>query len=319
LLLYNALYSKEEDMDIAGAMLKIIAAMGLGFFLYKIHVMNDETNAVMSKVITIGAAPCMIFSSVMSLSSSDKSIVYMLLLAGIGLYAVMALIAIAAARFKAKEKKDRGVYQAIMTFGNSAFLGFPVGQALMGDIGVSYMAILNVHQNVFAYSLGVIMLTKGNKDAERFSFKKLLSPPNIAAVIGIVMLFIGVKVPDLVMQPISFIGQMCSPLSLMIIGAGIAANPLKELFVNWRFYAAAAVKLLIIPAVGFALAYLIWGPTDITSAITVHCSMPTAAIITLIAIMYKADNRTTTSATGLMDILCIGTIPLMWVLTRLFY
>lgn len=310
---------KEADMDIVGAMLKIIAAMALGFFLYKIHVMNDETDAVMSKVISVGAAPCMIFSSIMSLSSADRSIVGMLLLAGVGLYVVIALIAVLAARLIVKEKKDRGVYEAMMTFGNSAFLGFPVGQALMGDIGVSYMAILNVHQNVFAFSLGVLMLTRGNKDADRFSFKKLLSPPNIAAVIGIILLFVGVKVPDMIMQPISFIGQICSPLSLMIIGAGIAANPLKDLFTNGKFYAASAVKLLIIPAVAFALAYLIWGPSDITSAITVHCSMPTAAIISLIAMMYKADHRTTTSATGLMDILCVGTIPLMWTLTRLFY
>ena len=206
-----------------------------------------------------------------------------------------------------------------MTFGNAAFLGFPVGQALMGDIGVSYMAVLLVHQNVFAYSLGVMQLTKGNKGAARFSVKKLINPPTVTAVLAIVLFFIGVKIPDPIMQPISFIGQICSPLSLMIIGATMASYPLRELFTNWRYYAAAAVKMILIPAVAFAIAFLIWGPSDITSAIVIHCSMPTAAIMSLIAIMYNADYKTTTSATGLMDILCIGTIPLVWALTRLFY
>lgn len=310
---------KGNNMDIAGAMLKIAAAMALGFFLYKIHILNDDANAVMSKMITIGAAPCMIFSSVMSLSSGNKTTILTLLAAGVGLYAVLTIIATIAARIIVKEKKDRGVFEAMMTFGNSAFLAFPVGQALMGDLGVSYLAILNIHQNVFAYTLGVLQLTKGNKGSASFSFKKLISPPNVAAVLGIVLLLAGVSIPDIVMQPIGFIGQICSPLSMMIIGATIASFPLKNLFTNWRYYAAAAVKLLIVPAAGFALAFLIWGPSDITSAIAVHCSMPTAAIISMIAIMYEADYHTTTSATGLMDILCIGTIPLVWALTRLFY
>ena len=306
-------------MDIAGAMLKIIVAMAIGFFLYKIHILNDEADAVMSKMVTVGAAPCMIFSSVMSLSSDNKSTIYMLLLAGIGLYTLMAVIATLAARLIVKKKKERGVFEAIMTFGNAAFIGFPVGQALMGDIGVSYLAILNAYQNIFAYSLGILQLTRGNRESAGLSLKKMINPPIIAAIIGIVLFLTGVRVPDIIMQPIGFIGQICSPLSLMIIGASIASHPLKDMFTDWRYYAAAAVKLLIIPAVAFAVAFLIFGPSDITSTIVIHSSMPTAAIISLIAIMYKADYKTTTSATGLMDILCIGTIPLVWALTRLFY
>ena len=306
-------------MDIIGAMLKIIVAMALGFFLYRIHILTDESCSVMSKLVTMGSAPCMIFASILSLSADNKSVVYILLAAGVGMYIVMAAIAFIAARLIAKEKKDRGVYEAMMTFGNSAFLAFPIGQALMGDLGVSYLAILNVHQNIFAYSLGVFQLTKGNDEAARFSVKKLINPPNLAALLGIVLFLVNVQIPDVVMQPINFLGQICSPLSMIVIGATIASYPLKTLFNNWRYYVIAAVKMIIIPAVCFAIAYLIWGASDVTSAILIHASMPTAAIISLIAIMYKADYKTTTSATGLMDILCVGTVPLMWIVTRLFY
>lgn len=318
-MLYNPVCSKGESMEIVGAMLKIVCAMVLGFFLYRIHVINDDSCSVMSKLVTMGSAPCMIFASIMSLSSDNRSVVYTLLIAGVGLYVVMTAIAFVAARIIAKEKKDRGVYEAMMTFGNSAFLAFPIGQALMGDIGVSYLAILNVHQNIFAYSLGVFQLTRGNDQAASFSIKKLLNPPNIAALLGIVLFIIGVKIPDVIMQPINFLGQICSPMSMIVIGATIGSYSLKELFTNWRYYMIALVKMIIIPAIAFAIAFLIWGPSDITSAILIHCSMPTAAIISLIAIMYNADYKTTTSATGLMDILCVGTVPLMWLVTRMFY
>ena len=306
-------------MDIVAAMLKIIVAMALGFFLYKIHVLNDESNSVMSKMVTMGAAPCMIFASVTGLSAENKHYVYILLIAGVGMFALLTIIAVIAARIIAGSKKDRGVYEAMMTFGNSAFIAFPVGQALMGDLGVSYLAILNIHQNIFAYSLGVFQLTRGNEGTMKFSVKKLINPPNIAAVLGLILFLVGIQIPDVVMQPISFIGQITSPLSMMVIGSTIASYSLKNLFNNWRYYAAAFVKLLVAPFAAFFVSYLIWGASDITSVITIHCAMPTAAIISLIAIMYNADYRTTTSATGLMDIFCVGTIPLVWVVTRLFY
>ena len=305
-------------MDILGAILKIVVAMGLGFFLYKRHILNDESNDVMSRMISLGAAPCMIFSSVLSLDAGRKGDVYILLVGGIGLIATMAILAFIAARFLSPDKKTRGVYEAMLTFGNSAFLAFPIGQALMGDLGVSYLAILNIHQSVFAWSYGVFQLTKGNEGKAKFSLKKLLNPPIISAVLAIVLYLIGVSVPDIIMEPISFIGQICSPLSMVVMGATIASFSIKNLFNNWRYYVLSVLKLLVVPLIIFAFCYAIWGQCDITKVMVIHCAMPTAVIITMIAMIFDADYKTTSAATGLMDIMCIGTIPAVWAIINLF-
>ena len=305
-------------MDILAAMLKIILAMALGFFLYKRHVLSDNSNEVMSRLITMSAAPCMIFSSILSLNSGDRSYVYILLIAGVGLFAVMAALGFVIARFLSPDKKTRGVYEAMLTFGNSAFLAFPVGQALMGDLGVSYLAILNIHQNVFAYSYGIFQLTKGNEGKAKFNFKKVLNPPTIAALLALALYLIGVRLPDVIMQPISFLGQICSPLSMVVMGATIASFSLKNLFTNWRYYVLSAFKLVIVPLIVFAISYAIFGPGAVTNVIVIHCCMPTAVIISMIAIMYGADYKTTSSATGLMDIFCIGTIPAVWAIVQMF-
>jgi len=305
-------------MDILAAMLKIILAMALGFFLYKRHILNDNTNEVMSRLITMSAAPCMIFSSVMSLDAENRSTVYLLLIAGVVLYVLLALIAFAGAVIIVRDRKQRGVYEAMMTFGNAAFLAFPIGQALMGDAGVSFLAILNMHQNVFAFSYGVFQLTKGGSGSARFQLKKLLNPPIIAAFIALALFLFGVKVPDIINQPIGFVGQLCSPLSMIVMGATIASYPFRNIFTNWRYYAASLVKLVIVPLIVFAIAFRIWGVGDITEVLVIHCSMPTAVIISMIAIMYGSDYKTTSSATGLMDILCIGTIPAVWAFIHLF-
>lgn len=317
--LHAALQFQEGTrMEILSAMLKIILAMVLGFFLYKRRILNDHTNEGMSRLITMSAAPCMIFSSVMSLDAKNRSMVYLLLIAGVVLYFILAVIAFIAARIIVRDKANRGSYEAMMTFGNAAFLAFPIGQALMGDVGVSFLAILNMHQNVFAFSYGVFQLTKGGTGKMKFSVKKLLNPPIIAAIIALVLFLVGVRVPEVINQPINFIGQLCSPLSMIVMGATIASYPFRNIFTNWRYYAASLVKLLIVPLIIFAIAYQIWGVSTVTEVLVIHCSMPTAVIVSMIAIMYGADYQTTSSATGLMDILCIGTIPAMWAFIHLF-
>ena len=72
------------------------------------------------------------------------------------------------------------------------------------------------------------------------------------------------------------------------------------------------LKMVVFPLIAFFIARAIWGDSLVTRVITVHCAMPTAIIMSMIAMTYNADYKTTSSATGLMNILCIGTIPAIW-------
>ncbi|MGI6071611.1 MAG: AEC family transporter [Lachnospiraceae bacterium] len=305
-------------MGILEAMLKIVLAMVLGFFLYRRHILNDESNMAMSKLITYGAAPCMIFSSVCSLDAGKRSEVITLLIAGVVLYILLAALAFIGALAIRPEKRERGSYEAMMTYGNSAFLAFPIGQALMGDLGVSYLAILNIHQNVFAHSYGVFQLTRGKEGKFKFSPAKLVSPTVICAVIALILYIAGVRVPEPVLVPIDSVGQMTSPLAMVVTGATIASYPFKNLFNNWRYYVAGIIKLTVIPMIAFIIAFAVWGAGNLASVIGLHCCMPTAVIISIIAMINGADYKLISSGTGLMNIMCVGTIPLMWVIFGLF-
>lgn len=299
-------------MEILGAILKIVVSMALGYFLYKIKILNDTVNAAASKLISFGIAPCMIFSSVLALGSEQKNNITTLLIAGVAMYVLFAILAFIAARILRLKKEISGIYEATLVFGNSAFLGFPVGQALMGDIGVSYLAVLNMHQNVFCWSYGVFLLTLGQTGKKSLSLKKMINPPIIASLIALAFYFLNIKVPALVMVPIDFISQICSPLSMIIMGATIASYPILSLFTKWKHYVLSFIRLIVFPLAMFLIARLFLGAGELAQALTIHAMMPTAVIVSMAAIMYDSDSKTTSSVTGLMNIFCIGTIPLMW-------
>ncbi len=301
-------------MEIVNAMIKLFAAIVLGYILNKAKILNEDINEVMSKIIIYAAGPCMIFSSVQDLDSEKKGEVITIIIAGVGVYVIISIMAFLATKLLHPGKGLEGVYRAALTFGNAAFLAFPVGQALMGDLGVSYLAILNVHNNTFAYSYGVYLLTKDNEGKFRFTPKKLINPGVIAAIIALILFFLNIKMPEVVMEPVDFVGQITSPMAMLIIGSMIATYPLVKLFNNWRYYIAALCKLVIFPMIVFFIARAIWGFGDITKVITLHVAMPSAIILTMLALTNKADSKTVSQMTGLMNILCMATIPLVWVL-----
>ena len=303
-------------MAIVITMIKIVFAIAIGYLLYKLHIFDDSTNSVMSKLVIYGCGTCMIFSSVASLDQENKPEIIELIIAGFILYILLAVLAFIFAKLLHPGRELEGVYQLILLIGNSAFLAFPIGEALMGDIGVSYLAILNVHANIFAFSYGIFLITKGSGGKTDFSFKKLLNPGIIAAILALILFFIGIEIPDLIMEPIDFVGDITGPLAMVVMGSTMASYPLRELFNNWRYYFLALFKLIIIPVIVLLIAGAVWGDSNLTRVFVLHAAMPTATIASMIAIANNGDYKTTTSATGLMNILCIITIPVMWLLTN---
>ena len=303
-------------MAIIITMIKIVFAVLMGYLLYKIHILNDNTNSVLSKLIIYGCGPCMIFSSVISLDSENRAEIIELIVAGFILYIFLAVLVYFMAKLLRPGKDLEGVYQLILLVGNSAFLAFPIGEALMGDIGVSYLAILNVHSNMFAFSYGIYLITKGSGGKFSFPFKKLLNPGIIGAVLALVLFFANVPVPDVILEPIEFVGDITSPLAMLVMGSTIASYSLKQLFNNWRYYILALFKMVVIPIIILLIAKAVWGDSNLTFVFVLHTAMPTATIVSMIAIANNSDYKTTTSATGLMNILCILTIPFIWLLAN---
>ena len=53
-----------------------------------------------------------------------------------------------------------------------------------------------------------------------------------------------------------------------------------------------------------------------TQVITMYVGMPTAAIVSMIAITFDSDAETASSATAMMNIFCIITIPILYLMMQ---
>ena len=115
-------------------------------------------------------------------------------------------------------------------------MGFPIMKALFGNDAVFYTALFNILFNLEVFTLGVILINYGNDVKMKLNPKNLLSPGVISSVIAIFIYFLEIPVPDVLANCCEMVGDMTTPLAMMIIGATLANIKIKDLF-NYSSFA----------------------------------------------------------------------------------
>ena len=154
------------------------------------------------------------------------------------------------------------------------------------------------------------------KDDEfNFSYKKLLNMPLISAIVSIILYFCKIQIPEVLIKSLDYMGNVTTPVAMIILGSTIAGMPWKELFDEWRVYIFTIFKLLIIPAVVIVLLKiapemnpLIYGSLILLSA------TPVATNTTMLAIEYDGDRTLASKGIFFTTLLCMLTIPLIQLL-----
>ena len=294
------------------AMVKILIAMALGFFLKKINILNAAANKAFSSLIIHVTAPCLLFASIISMDHSEVKNAVTLLWIGVIVYAVLIGLAILITKLLKASPSEKGVLQAAMIFGNVSFLGIPLVEALHGATGVFYIAILNIHFNLVFFSYGLYLIASSGNGAGKFSPKKLINTGIISIIIACIIFFFQIPIPQVISAPISFIGSITSPLSMIVIGSSIAAYSLKEVFSQKKIYIMAALRLLVYPILAYFILKYTLGANLLTKVICIYIGMPTASVVGMTAIAYDGNAEGATSCTAMTTIFSLITIPILY-------
>ena len=299
-------------------MIKIVVAMALGFLLYKLHILNDNVNKGLSGLVVHVTSPCMVFTSIISMDGSEIKNALTILWIGVVIYIVLVLLAFLLVKLLRIPVKSSGVYQAAIVFGNVGFLGLPLAESLFGPVGLFYMALLNIHLNIVVYSYGFYIIGRNSSRGVKFSPKSLINAGIISVCLAMIIFFLQIPLPEYVTQPISFIGNITSALAMIVLGSSAAASSLKVVFSHKKLYLLSAIKMLVIPIITFIILRLTLGNGLMTQVITMYVGMPTAAIVSMIAISFDSDAETASSASAMMNIFCIVTIPILYLIMQAF-
>ena len=157
-----------------------------------------------------------------------------------------------------------------------------------------------------------LYLISGKAD---ISAKKLLSNPAImAAIFGMIIFVLRIQLPAVISSTLSTIGNMNTPLGMIILGTYIAKEDIKKVFTSKNSYLVSLVRLILVPLICLFALKFIWVPVEELRMLLLICaSAPCGATLAMFSQMCGKDYSYGAQIVSLSTLLCPLTI--MGVLT----
>ena len=214
----------------------------VGIIAYRTKVVDKNGGRQFSNFVLEIVTPVLVVNAYADVEYESRLVVNMLwtfLLAaaayGIFIAAVYLLI-------RPKPGRETEIERFSAIYSNCGFMGIPLASAILGNEGVFYTtAFLSVFF-CFAWTHG-IMLRTGQHDRKAL-LKKLCSPTMIGIVIGLLLFFFRIPLPDLLEKTFGYVASMNTPMAMVASGISVAQADLFHALKNPRVYYVSAVKLL---------------------------------------------------------------------------
>ena len=298
-------------MVVFQTMLKLFLLLVLGFVLFKCHIFDEYTNKKISALIVNVASPMLIISSIAGVEGNDKSIVFLMIGAGILMYIGFIILGKIINRIFPFPKKDWPVYECMVVFANTGFMGYPVLLDVFGQEAVFYASLIHMAFNFFVYTYAIMCLTKSDDSEFKLNFKQLLTPGIVLIFIGILIYLFDMQLPSVLMDTINSVGSLTAPLSMMMIGSSLAVYPIKDSFTDWRSYVFAFVRLIIVPFMTMIVCRLLHINPYYANITIITNAMPVGSMVLMLATQYNANVKIVTKNIVVSTLLSVITIPIV--------
>lgn len=270
-------------------------------------VFKPAEKSVLANLLLYLVVPAMVLDSYMV--DFDPATFHNLLLAfGLGAVALLVGLVVAWLGTLGGQPDARAIMWFAGAFSNAGYMGFPLIRALFGTEGLLYASGFVTVFNILIWTIGTTVLA-GRADPRQIVRSVVTCPCILAVAAGLVIYLGRVPVPDVITGPVGSVGDMNTPLSMIITGATIAASDLRKLLRNPNLFRTLAVRMLLIPAVTLALFALLGLHGTVPTIVLLLEACPCAAITTMFAIQYHRDEELAAGAVVFSTMGSIITLP----------
>ena len=290
--------------------------IALGVVCYKLKIINAEVTKALSSMVLLVINPMVILTSYQTPFEAEllKGLVGSFLLAGI-CYALSMLLAGILIR-KKPGKSNHGIERFSCIYSNCGFMGIPLVNAVYGAEGVFYLTAFITLFNVLVWTHGVLLMN--GKSSLKMVLDALRSPAILATLIGFILFMLGIRIPEVPLDAIGYIGSMNTPMAMIVAGATIAQTNVPAALKKGRIYYIAFIKLLAIPVLIIVLfRFFPFSDTLIgTNVLAVAC--PAAATGVLFSLKYDRDSVYASEIFAMTTLMSMVTLPLIMFLNQAF-
>ena len=299
----------------------LLAAAVPGYLLMKKGVISEACIPGFSKILIYICQPCLAIYTFKSAEYSPQKLV------DIGIFACLAIAiptVMLASVFAAVNKKSREevIYRIITiasAFGNCAFFGIPIIEALfpveVAKEVILYTTVYSVMMNITGWTVGSAIISRNTK---YISLKKIiLNPAFLGTAAALVLFIFEIPVQKDLLSMITSAAKMATPLSMLVMGMRLATMKEFGLFLNYRLYLTVALKQFALPLLAFLAVFFLPIDPTLGSVFFIISACPVAAVVLSYSEMVGEGQKEAAGVLLLGTVLSIVTLPIMALLLPL--
>ena len=291
-------------MELAVITAKQVAVLLLlifaGFACVKTGAVKIEAKKAFSDLLLYLIVPAMVINSY--LTEFDPKVLQNLLQS-------FALVITFLLTLRIDKEKNTPILRFACIFSNAAYMGFPLIQALFGAEGLLYASAYVTVFNILLWTVGYAMVSGKVRPGE--VLHSILTTPVLWSVLlGLTLYLCRVNVPELIRQPLQLVGNMNTPLSMIITGMLIAGSKPEKLLGNREIYRIILIRMLFIPLVSFLLFRLLSVQGMVAEVVLLLEACPCAAITSVFAVQFGYDEDLAAGSVVITTFISIVVLPL---------
>lgn len=210
-------------------------------------------------------------------------------------------------------KGRRGIFTCTCCIANAIFIGLPVNVALFGEKSVPSAMLYYIANTAMFWGLGAYLIVKDAGGDQKFTppemLKKLRTPPLMGFLTGVVLVLLDIPLPHFVLTACRYVGNMATPMALMVIGIQMSHIPLSSIHWDRDLIGAMAGRFILSPLCLYLLLPFIPVSPMSAKVFLLQAGMPAMTNMTILATSVGADSDYSTTINCVSLALGIFFIP----------
>jgi predicted permease len=267
----------------ASDILPVFVVAGIGFTLARFLQASVKT---LAHIVFYALVPSLVFrmlvtSNIAGPQIGKMAVLAVLVAAGMGLIARFVAVPLRLSR------AELSAFLLVVMFSNGGNYGLPVVLFAFGPEALSYGTVFFVVGSLMTYTVGVFLAAAGRRDAR--------------VTAAAVVVATGLRLPPLVMRPITLLSDAALPMMLLVLGMQLERATLPDR--PKVVLVAVGLSLMVAPLLALGLVWMLGLTGAARQAGVVLASMPVAVVTTILALEFDAAPAFVTSAVFVSTIL----------------
>ena len=302
----------------------IFAIIAVGFFCNKKGILPDSVEGPLVELLIMITCPMMVLSSLASKDLEPDTFpkAIMVILIAMAYFIVAMAVSFGLKRFlKNTPKEDIGVMMAVMTSLNSGFMGFPVTKAIFGEDMFFLIVLQNIALNIYFYSFAIMQINYGHAESANLksALKSAINPNIIASAVGLVILFSQIKLPEPALEFMTMLGDVTTPLSMLIVGMRLARSHIVSILKNRDLVFVSLVNMILMPLAVFLVVNWLPIPADVKMIIVWATCFPCAVMVVTLSAKYGRNATLAAEGMALTTAMSLVMLPIAATLLSAYY